>query len=291
MNTEGAMYNAAASVMQFPAPSVSAALAAALEEAHRSGQRAWPGVAVTAEAFATHVAGLLPPGAAELPPRLCTDDLFLACACVHGDLRAVDFFSTRILSSVPAAVARVSTSSAFVEDLQQTLREVLLVGRAGSPPRIGEYRGTGPLAAWVRVTAVRTAIRMKQREERAVLVDDAAPTAIAPTLGPEVEYLKGRYRPIVADALRRALARLEDRDREMLRQHYVDGLSIDELGARHGVHRATAARWVVAARERLLKATRDLAAEWLRADADEVDGLLQLVASQLELSMRSLDDR
>jgi RNA polymerase sigma-70 factor (ECF subfamily) len=262
---------------------------AALLAAHRAGQRAWPGVALSAEHFASHLAAVLPPGSTDIPPELYAVDMFLACACARGDARALDLFSTRILATVvPPAVARISSSPVFVEELMQSLRELLLVPRAGGPARIAEYRGKGPLAGWVRISAVRAAIRMKAHDRRYASADERDLQAIAPGLGPELEYLTGRYRPLVEEALREALIALSERDRGVLRDHYGEGLSIDDLGARHGVHRATAARWIASARGRLLEDTRRRVAERVCGDTADVDSLMQLVASQLELSMRRL---
>jgi len=47
-----------------------------------------------------------------------------------------------------------------------------------------------------------------------------------------------------------------DRFLAMLRQYHIDELTIDELGRLYQVNRATAARWVIAARTTLLDATR-----------------------------------
>ncbi len=74
----------------------------------------------------------------------------------------------------------------------------------------------------------------------------------------------------------------------MLRGHFVGGLTIDDLAGRYGVHRATAARWIAAARDRLLVATRRAAAARLESTDAEVDSLMHLVASQLEFSLSRL---
>jgi RNA polymerase sigma-70 factor (ECF subfamily) len=261
---------------------------ATVRQAYEAGLRAWPGVAVSESEFARHLASVLPAGASGLPEGLHSEDLFLACGCAKGDPRAIEHFSSRVLSILPVVVARMSASPGFLEELTQDVRELLLVGRSDAPPRIGEYRGTGPLVAWVRVSATRAAIRMLKREQRVKPTKDADLRAIAPTLGPELDYLRERYRPIVESALRQALDDLKGRDRDVLRQHFVDGLTIDQLGEHYGVHRATAARWVISARDRLLVATRQAAQEKLRSTDAEVDSLMRLVASQLDLSIRSL---
>jgi RNA polymerase sigma-70 factor (ECF subfamily) len=269
---------------------LASSLRAAALPAYESAKKAWPGIAISVEEFALHLASVLPRDAAAIPAGLHTDDLFLACGCAKGDRHALELFSSRVLSIIPASVSRISTSPAFVDELTQHMRELLLVGRSESRPRIGEYRGTGPLVAWVRISATRAAIRMMKREERTSVIQEEELRAMESPLGTELEYLRVRYRPIIGEALREALGGLAKRDRDVLRDHFVRGLTIDELGERHGVHRATAARWIAAARERLFVATRSAAARRLHSADAEVDSVMQLVASQLELSMRDLDD-
>lgn len=262
----------------------------AFRRAYEAGLRAWPGIRVSEDEFARHVASVVPEGADELPAGLHTDDLFLACGCAKGDPRALEHFSGGVLSILPIVVARMSAPPTFLEELTQDMRELLLVGRRDAPARIGAYRGTGTLVAWVRISATRAAIRKLKRDGRAPATSDAEVRAIAPTLGPELEYLRERYRPVIETALRHALEALSTRDREVLRAHFVGGLTIDDLGARYGVHRATAARWVVLARERILAATRDAARERLGSTDADVESLMRLVASQLEMSIRRLGE-
>ena len=74
----------------------------------------------------------------------------------------------------------------------------------------------------------------------------------------------------------------------MLRQYYIDGLTIDRLAALYRVDRATTARWVVAARSAVLAGTRDFLGSALGVTTSEVESILRLVGSQLELSLRQL---
>nr|MBA3500847.1 transcriptional regulator [Deltaproteobacteria bacterium] len=53
--------------------------------------------------------------------------------------------------------------------------------------------------------------------------------------------------------------------------------------------RATTARWVIGARSGVLDGTRDRLRSGLGASSDEVESILRLVRSQLELSLRLLD--
>ena len=86
-------------------------------------------------------------------------------------------------------------------------------------------------------------------------------------------------------ASREAIAELDAEDRTLLRQQIVDQLSIDEIGAAFGVHRATAARWLQRARGALVTATRGRLAARLKLTVDQIDSVIRLVQSQLDASV------
>ena len=79
---------------------------------------------------------------------------------------------------------------------------------------------------------------------------------------------------------------MNDREKNMLRQHIVDGLSIDDLAALHKVHRATSARWLAKAKEDLLAETRKTFIQNARISKGECDSILRLVQSQLHATIR-----
>jgi RNA polymerase sigma-70 factor (ECF subfamily) len=111
-----------------------------------------------------------------------------------------------------------------------------------------------------------------------------------PTIGPEKLFMQRQYAPAFEAAFREALAALADGPRELLRRYYVEGLTIDQLAARDGIHRATAARRVDAARKVLLADVRRRASEQLQIPATEMDSLLHSVASRIDVSLRLLVD-
>jgi RNA polymerase sigma-70 factor (ECF subfamily) len=249
----------------------------------------WPGVDLSLEDFARHVeTRVAGSDAADVLLRY-GDDLFLACACARGDTRAIELFSMHFLGAVPLMVARILPQGPLVEELVQSLHEAMLVARGSAPPHIAAYRGTGSLAAWVRVSATRAAVHAKNRAARYTpWAPMGAPEAS--TLGPESLYVQRRYGPAFETALRKALAALPAPTRELLRDYYVDGLTIDQLAERGGIHRATAARRISAARRFVLADVRRRAAEQLGIDDQEIDSLLYLVASGLDVSLRQLVD-
>ena len=74
----------------------------------------------------------------------------------------------------------------------------------------------------------------------------------------------------------------------LLKQHLLERLSIDQLGALYRLHRATAARRVARARDALLEGTRAALARRLGLRAENLAGVLDLLASRLEVSMERL---
>jgi RNA polymerase sigma-70 factor (ECF subfamily) len=264
-------------------------LSFSVRAAHATGSASWPGVALSIEDFARHVEERVEGDANEILTRH-GDDLFLACACARGDARAIELFSKQFLGAVPTMVARIVPPGELMDELVQSLHELMLVRRASAPPHIAEYRGTGSLAGWVRISATRAAVRMKNRAARFASssepLDREGPEA--PTVGPERLYVERRYGPAFQAAFREALVALPDAPRELLRRYYVDGLTIDQLAEIHGIHRATAARRIDAARRLLFTDARRRASEQLRIPDEDINSLLYLVASRLELSLRHL---
>jgi RNA polymerase sigma-70 factor, ECF subfamily len=89
----------------------------------------------------------------------------------------------------------------------------------------------------------------------------------------------------VEEAIVHALDALSDRDRTLLRLHLCERSSIDVLGAMYGVNRATAARWLAAARRELLSGARERLRARLRLSETECDSLVAMVNSRLDVSI------
>jgi RNA polymerase sigma-70 factor (ECF subfamily) len=65
-------------------------------------------------------------------------------------------------------------------------------------------------------------------------------------------------------------------------------VTLDQLSTLFAVHRATIARRIATARESILSAAKDLLELELRISQDEVESLLRLVRSRLDLSLSAL---
>jgi RNA polymerase sigma-70 factor (ECF subfamily) len=102
---------------------------------------------------------------------------------------------------------------------------------------------------------------------------------------PELAYLRRTYEREFQEAFQTALASLSSRERNILRYHFVDGLSIDRIGDFYGVHRATAARWLNRAREALCLMTREILGQRISLSQDGFRRMLSLIESQISVRM------
>jgi RNA polymerase sigma-70 factor (ECF subfamily) len=213
-------------------------------------------------------------------------DLALAAACVAQEPTAHAAFDG-VLVEVEFAGASMRARSDVIDDVKQMLRVQLLVPKDDKPPGLVGYRGKGPLRGWVRITATRELIRQSKKAARETPLepDRALDDALGDHVDPALDALKAEYRNEFAEALRVAIGDLEAEDRTLLRQQIVENLSIDEVGAAFGVHRATAARWLSRARGSLVTLTHKRLAERLHVSVEEIDSVMRLVSSQLEASV------
>jgi RNA polymerase sigma-70 factor (ECF subfamily) len=252
-------------------------------------EKAFKGVSVAPELYRAHVTAVIPEGAAldTALASLHAEDLYLACACAQKDPRALAIFEEKYNPEVPTYVGQIDRSPPFVDEVRQELRRKLFVSaEEGVRPKICEYTGKGPLGAWLRVVAVRIALNMRRRPKKTVETEgDRAPVLRSPSPDPELDYLKTRYKDEFKDAFQATLAELSSDERSVLKMHYIDGLNIDEIGTAYRVHRSTVARWLAHSREKIMDATKKRLTERLKIQGSEVDSLIGLVRSQLDVSI------
>lgn len=263
--------------------------AAAVAEVVAAARAAWPAIELPTDRFVAYFAERLPDDAdpAAALRTVNAADLYLACACAHGDPVALAAFDDHCLTAVDRALARLALDADMVGEVKQRLRRALLVSENG-PPRIAGYAGRGALRSWVRVLAVHEAWALLRARGRQPASDDRLADLASAGVTPELEYLKRIYRRDFERSFRTAIQSLPARDRTLLRQHFLDGITINELSALHGVHRATIGRWLERARSLVLAATRDHLMESLDVPRAEIESILRLVLSQLDLELRPL---
>jgi RNA polymerase sigma-70 factor, ECF subfamily len=113
----------------------------------------------------------------------------------------------------------------------------------------------------------------------------------APPSDPELDAIRSRHLGDFKEAFQSALSSLSSRDRTLLKLHFVDGLSLDEIGGLHRVHRATVARWIARCREVVLEETRLRLATKLRLTPTEMNSFFGLMRNSLDVSIQRLLER
>jgi RNA polymerase sigma-70 factor, ECF subfamily len=246
---------------------------------------AWPGIRVDEAEIVRFVADKLEDRAAT-GPRVA--DLYIAYACIRGDSAAIAAFEERYFAEVRLAAARFADLPITFEDLRQRLRERFFLG---DPPGLAGYSGQGDLRGWVRASALNMLINVVTRETRERPKEGAFFDAILDgQADAEAAYLKLACRADFQAALVAAFAKQEARDKSLLRYAFADGLGVDEVGAIFRVHRATAARWIAKARDRLVKDTREELMARLGVAEHDAESIVRAALSGVGSWARALRD-
>lgn len=224
--------------------------------------------------------------------ELRAGELHLACACAAQSAAALATFEKEFLAS-PAlrkALARVDRSATTADEVRQALREKLFVGAPGGAPRIADYSGRWPLAGWLRMAAVRTAIDLHRRtgEPPAAPAELERAEQLTASVEPELRYLKQRYAAVFQEALGKALAALDPESCNLLRLQLAEGLHTAQIAALFRVDRSTIKRRLASCRATLLAGTRRELSARLQLSTAEFESLAGLVRSQLHLSIARL---
>lgn len=217
-------------------------------------------------------------------------DLAVASQASRGSQAAIAELERVHRQTIEAACRRFAGPGQTADDLRQILRAKLFVADAGKVPKIADYAGQGFLDNWLRVTAVRVFLDLTKRKDRTreASAEDDDILALPNPGDLQLDVVKAEYRAAVASAMHEGAQALEPGDRHLLRQHFVAGLSIDQLGAVLGIHRATAARRIQRAREQLVAETRKQLAIKLKLPEHELDDVIGLVMSRLDVSIAKL---
>jgi RNA polymerase sigma-70 factor (ECF subfamily) len=220
--------------------------------------------------------------------RLRGADRYLAFLCARGEPAAIAAFEATLTPQMDSVLAEVNAPHAQRDEIKQLLRERFLVGKRDRAPVIAGYTGRGSLRGWVRIAVLREVYRLSERQRRwCRLEDEQLARLAAVTDDPELALLKEQYRDVFRAAFSTAMKDLSPRQRNLLRHYYLDGMTVEQLGALYRFHKSTATRQLTRIREQLLERTRQVMMAELVVGDDDCDSILRLIKSQLEISICS----
>jgi RNA polymerase sigma-70 factor (ECF subfamily) len=255
---------------------------------HAAGRAQHPGIDLSVPAFAAYLESRPAIFEQEIDDVRAAD-LYLACAALTGDRAAVSALQRTSASAISGYLRPFSGGRAFVAEVSQDLWGGLLAGSPGVAPKLSGYSGRGPLVAFIGISAQRIALRSLRREDAGARVAArAAAERDRISTDTELAYMKRRYRATFETCVGEALAALDDHSRMILRLYFVDGVSLERLGAVYGVAASTISRRLVKARVRVSHGTRQRLAARFHLTPDEAESLWNMMASQLDLSISGL---
>jgi len=261
-------------------------LGAALESAYETGASTWPKVELDGEAFARHLGACSEPGDSVDPGRGA--DWYLACGCTKGDASALAYVEHHYMPKLASSLRRLRLTPAELDEALQRIRDETFVAQEGCQPRIARYSGRGDFGGWLRVTGMRSALKMFRGKKRDVPLEEEQLAERIPTGRDSIDllYMKDMYRPVFRVAFQEALLSLSPREKTLLKQNLLDGMSIDQIAKIYQVHRATAARWLSSARQSLMDGTRGRFQSRLSIDDGECESIMRMIRSQLDITIR-----
>jgi RNA polymerase sigma-70 factor, ECF subfamily len=268
-------------------------LAALLQQIAADARKAHPELEIPDDAFGTHLGKCVLGKDAVVGTAvsaLCTTDLYLALGCLRGLPFAFKTFALAFATDIDRAAARCRSAGLSPAEFDALVKDKLFV----DPPRIARYTGKGDLRGWLRVVLSHLVVDVLRRaaaapQERATDPNDLL--QVADAHDPELGLLRERYREPVREALERAFSRLTPRERNLLRLRLLEGWGFDQLGARFGVHRTSAARWIAQAQQTLFEETRHELHARFGIDPSEFASVARLVHSRLHLSVERILSR
>lgn len=250
---------------------------------------AYPDIPVDETTFASELVRRL--GKSATPQILAgvrADHVHLAIACLEGNEHATKHLDAEFLDEIEHTARKMRATQTQTDELRGHLRALLFVGTENRAPALHGYSGRGDLRSYIRVIATRELLRIIEAGRREIVSPDGEESFIerlASVTDVEAGYVRESYRPHLAESMRAALASLSEESRALLRYSLLDGWNVDRIGALYGVHRATAARRVAAARDELADAIRKDLSHRLSIPVDEVDSVVRLVQSRIDVSL------
>jgi len=244
-----------------------------------SARAAWPSLVWDAAAYR---AWLVEACAGEDPlaarlPALDAASTLLCWSAGRGDPEAHRLFDAHYMHQVGPALRRFGSDAGLVDEVAQRVRVKLLVAAPGELAPIARYALGGDLAGLVRVAAIREALTLRRTDKAA---ESDGLDAVVGEADPELRALKDRYAREFHLAFTAAVAELSPKERHLLRLNLSAKASIDDIARMHQTHRATAARWLNAARDQLAAATRRHLQESLGVEGDELLSLMRLIRTE-----------
>jgi RNA polymerase sigma-70 factor (ECF subfamily) len=261
---------------------------------------------VTEREFAERLAAIASRDAGngkDLMAAIRAQELCHAIACEKGHEAAWRAFETEYRHAMQGAARALTKDEAEADDLVQFVFGELYGIRMDGERRLSKlshYSGRGSLGGWLRAVVYQCFIDRKRQTARFEQVEEveefdrlaqASATytngRISAYIPPPDEIEDTRLRKATEEAMTRAFAEIDAKDRLLLNHYFFDDLTLREIGLMMNVHEATICRWLARAQKEVKRKTEDILQKSYGLRRAEVAECLQ-IAARAELDVRKL---
>lgn len=249
-------------------------------------QASYPEIHFSAQDFASYLGECFAQkGSLDALDDFDYNELFLTKACAIGDRAALRTFDDAYIKPACGALRRMKMSEADIDDVVQRVREKLMWPQ-DNRIRLEDYAGKGDLRGFLRVVLVREALSLLRKKRPH---DEADFDALADAQDdPELQFIKRKYRGEFKRSFAQASSQLTSRQRNLLRLHLVEKVTLEDLAKYYSVNRSSVVRWLKKARQALLTLTKNDLKQRLEIDSDEFEAMFSLIQSRLDISIHRL---
>lgn len=255
-----------------------------LEKLWERGHLAWPALGLSRDTF---FAWFLARPPLE-PETLVADDLYLVCAALHQVPRAAEELVNRFQDELERHAQKVVEAD-VADELIHELFVDLLTGQNGRAPRLEQYSGRGPLRVWLRMAVTRRALNTRRRKApHSANPIDALAEQRALDDDPELAVMRRTYRHEMSEIFAAVIADTPQDERTLLRLHYGEGSTLNELAILYQTSRSALHRRLQATRSRLLERIAELVGQRLNLTESDRQSMMRLFGSDLRDSLGKL---
>ncbi|MBZ5513854.1 MAG: sigma-70 family RNA polymerase sigma factor [Acidobacteriia bacterium] len=229
----------------------------------------WEGMSAATEA------GNIP----ELLQKIRADELALVIACVKGDSRAWEAFSFGYRGAIYEAACSFAPDLTAARELSDSLTaELYGVEAEGGMARskLRYFHGRSSLRTWLRAVVYQKFVDEYRRLSRlAPLPDDLEAPAGSKAVSEREEH---RYAKLLGEAVAVVLRELPGAEKMLLSFHYVQQLTMKQIGRLVGAHESTVSRRLDGVNKKLRKQIENYLRKVKKLNAFEVDQCFDFVA-------------
>jgi RNA polymerase sigma-70 factor, ECF subfamily len=250
-----------------------------------TAKQQWQKLSASAEQFVAALEQLAPQHGLT-SATVDAPEAWLFAAWLQNPTTAIAEFTTCHRNLVLGIAAKHGLSESDGHDILSQVVTRLFVGDAEQPGKFATYVGRGQLGGLMRVAATRMALTIVAGHDRN---SQEVPATLASD-GRDIagKYAKAQLQSLLKQALEESAGLLTERQRSLLRMHYVKQASIDDIGVVYRVHRATAARWLSDAKQTMIDSAREKFMLRAALEAHELDEVASMVESQLSMTWSRL---